>query len=78
MSNAWSAYRDPALRRKAAQGATPPPLPLTQPDALERAVWLWRLGLSDRSIQIVMGHYHGHWAPPRTWYGRIHRAEHPR
>lgn len=71
---AWSGYRDPAARRAAAAGAEPPVLPLTQREALEQALHLRALGLNGRAISIVLGHYHGHWAPPGTWYGRMSRA----
>jgi hypothetical protein len=72
--NAWAGYRDPTRRAQAAAGAPVPALPLTQPQALERAVELRLRGWLYPAIRDAMGYYHGHWASRDAWAYRVERT----
>jgi hypothetical protein len=72
--NAWAGYRDPTRRAQAAAGAPVPALPLTQHQALERAVELRLRGWLYPAIRDAMGYYHGHWASRDAWAYRVERA----
>lgn len=70
----WSGIRDPAQRAQNAQGHVRPPLPLTQLDALDRALMLRNEALTYYAISVVMGVYHGCWATTDGWRERLRTA----